>query len=292
MKFTGFEKLRLIVDELGAPPVIANLQKLLLGKGIPVNENIEQIVIGDNGIYFIEPSGVLTKVIIHIVDKNVNSRYAKGIRDHVMNNEFDSPELIKDLHKFHLIKCTTIEKAENEGWRKEKYRMSRKQDGGFHYRFVEDNAVIAERDTQKLLVCKNCLRVINPLLDKSYTPSDFDLSKFLSSDMKIVNHLSKEGDYSDVCAPNIYQSDWKEISRKYRALKNYHCENTDCPAPDLSVSKFHRYLHTHHVSFDKSNNNYSNLKAMCVYCHANQPNHGQMKKTPDYIEYKRLRSLP
>ena len=51
MDFTKFEKLRLIIDEFGASPVIANLEKILLGKGIPVQENVENIVVGQNGIF-------------------------------------------------------------------------------------------------------------------------------------------------------------------------------------------------------------------------------------------------
>ena len=228
MMFTKFEKLRFEIDRFNVSPVIANLEKRLRGKGIPVEENIEQIVVGDYGIYYLDPSGVLTKVIIHIVDKEINSRYAIAIKQHVKNEEFNSPDLIKDLHKYHLVKCTTIERAENEGWRKEKYRMSRKQDGGFHYRFVEDNSVVVERDNQRLYVCKNCLRVINPLIDEAYTPTDFDLGHFLSSDLNIVDHLPREGDYSDMCAPNIYQKDWPGISKKYRTLINYQCESPDC----------------------------------------------------------------
>ncbi len=291
MKFTKFEKLSYIIAQLGAPPVIANLEKQLLGEGIPVEPNKERIVIGQNGIFHIDPSGILTKVIIHIVDKNINLRYALKIKQHVEKNEFESPDLIKDLHKYHLVNCTTIERAEREGWRKEKYRMSRKHDGTFYYRFIEDNSIVSEQSNQKLLACKNCLKEINNLLNKHYTTSDFDLNNFLSSDLQITHGLPKEGNYSDMCAPNIYQSDWSEISKKYRALIGYQCENPACPFPDLSESIYHQFLHTHHVSQDKSNSNYSNLRALCIYCHSNQANHEQMKSTSDYIRYTNLRNI-
>ena len=290
MDFTKFKKLRLVIDEFGASPVIANLEKLLLGEGIAIQEHVDNVIVGQNGVFYIE-GNVLTKVVIHIVDKNINTKYAIKIREHVHKSEFELPELIKDLHKYHLVKCITIERAENEGWRKDKYHMSRKHDGTFHYRFIEDNAVAFTRENQKLLVCKNCLKVINPLLSKNYTTDDFDLDKFLSSDVDISHGLPNQGDYSDICAPNIYQADWAEISKKYRALSGYKCQNSGCPAPDLSHNNYHRYLHTHHVSQDKSNNNYSNLKALCIYCHANQANHSQLKDTPDYIKYTTLRNL-
>ncbi len=290
MELTKFEKLRLIIDKFGASPIIESLQKILLGKGIPVQEKAKNIIVGQNGIFFIE-GDVLTKVVIHIVDKNINSKYAIKIKEHVHKEEFGTPTLIKELHKYHLVKCATIERAENEGWRKEKYHMSRKHDGTFHYRFIENNSVVFTQENQKLLVCKNCLKVINPLLSKNYSTDDFNLDIFLSSDVQISHGLPKQGDYSDMCAPNIYQTDWTEISKKYRSLTDYQCQNPDCPAPDLSSRNYHRYLHTHHVSQNKSNNNYSNLKALCIYCHANQTNHNQIKSTPDYIKYTTLRRL-
>jgi hypothetical protein len=290
MEFTKFEKLRLAIEEFGASPVVANIDKALMGKGIPVKGNIENIVVGEEGIFYIE-GDVLTKVVIHIVDKNIDSKYAIKIKKFVQNKEFNLPELIKELHKYHLVNCEMIKRADREGWRKEKYHMSRKQNGEFYYRFIENNAVSTVKEHQQLLVCKNCLKVINLLLGKGYTTDDFDLDGFLSSAVQISHGLPKEGSYSDMCAPNVYQADWGEISKKYRELTNYQCQSSNCPMPDLSANNYHRYLHTHHVSQNKSNNNYSNLKALCIYCHATEPNHSQIKKTTDYINYTALRNL-
>lgn len=290
MKFTNFSKLKLIVEGFGASSVIANLNKQLTERGIPVETSDERLVVADNGIYQISPSGVLTRVIIHIVDKDVRSKYSRNIQEFLRLNDFESHNLISALHKFHLVKCTTIERAEKEGWRKEKYRMSRSQDGGFYYRFIDDQ-VITEKERQKLFVCKNCLKVINSLLDKNDTPSTFDVKLFLSSPIIEEHGLPKQGDYADMCAPNMYKSDWAEISKKYRQLKGYKCESLTCPSPDLSEKKYNKYLHTHHVSHDKSDNSYSNLMALCIYCHGAQPNHGQIKKTPDYVNYTTMRSI-
>lgn len=291
MKFTNFKKLQLVVKELGASPVIAKLEKQLTGEGVPVAENSERIVIGEGGIYQIDPSGLLTKVVIHIVDKNIHSKYAIHLRELVVNQQFDSPQLVKDVHKYHLVKCKTIERAENEGWRKDRYRMSRRTDGSFFYRYLDSNSVLAEKEDQKLNVCKNCLSEINSLAVHTYSVSDFDLKLFLSSEFEIITPLVRQGEYADMCVPNLYKSDWSEISRKYRSLKEYQCESLDCPHPDLSETKFHKFLHTHHASLNKTNNDYLNLKAYCIYCHAHQPNHSQLLSSPDYKTYINLRGI-
>lgn len=285
MKITKFNRLKSAIISLGASPTVVVIEKTLLGKGIPVNKNSEHIVIGDNAIYHIEPSGILTKVVIHIVDKNISSRYATNIREKVISKDFENTELINDIHKYHITKCKTIERAEEEGWRKDKYRMSRRKDGTFFYRYIQNNAVYIEKEDQKLNLCKNCLKILNGNLNKNYNISNFNLNSFLNSKIDIPKKLNQSGQYDDLCVPNLYKADWAEISKKYRTLVKFQCENPDCPSPDLSKKDLHRYLHTHHVSMDKSNNNYSNLKAYCIYCHAQQPNHEQLKKTIDYKSY-------
>ena len=119
---------------------------------------------------------------------------------------------------------------------------------------------------------------------KTFFPDDF-LAVHASG-------IRKSGKYADVCPPNIYPPDWDKISAKYRASVNYQCEENGCPFPDLSGTQLSRYLHTHHVSLDKTNNEYANLKALCIYCHAKQPGHEQVKGLPDYKAYKALRGLP
>lgn len=291
MQLTNFERLKLVIGEFGANPIVANLEKTLKGKGISVDDHVEQIVIGENGIYYIDPEGALTKVIIHIVDNNVNSKYARGLKEAVQKGDYDSDYVLDKVHKYHLMKCQTIERAEKEGWRKHRYRMSRRQDGRFFYRYIENNNVLIEKEDQILYVCKVCLKELGGVTGRSYSREAFDLKSFLSSSFKDIMDVEKTGKYANDCPPNIYQKDWNQISKAYRKLNHYRCENPMCPKPDLSSSNYRKYLHTHHISFDKTNNNYSNLKSLCIYCHANQPNHGHLKDIPDYREYIKMRGL-
>jgi len=199
---------------------------------------------------------------------------------------FDDISLIKKLHKYHLVKCSTIETAESGNWRN-KYKMSRRIAGDFYYRFIEGNKVMKVNEHQVLQPCMNCIKEINNFQDANFnfTRSSFNLSIFFDHASYKPRALSKTSLACD-SVPSIYQSDWSEISRCYKHLKKYQCEGERCPSTDLSNNK--QFLHTHHVNMDKSNNGYSNLKALCLYCHANQPNHAHMKSTEEYKEYTRM----
>lgn len=291
MLFTNFAKLKLVVSEFGANPIVAELNKRLTEKGISVDDHADQVVIGENGIYYVDPAGELTKVIIHIIDNNVNSKYARGLKEAVQKGDFESAYVLEKVHKYHLTNCNTIERAEKEGWRKHRYHMSRNQDGHFFYRYIENNSVLIEKPDQLMYACKNCLSELGRVTGKIYKRETFDLEGFLSSSFKDMLGLEKTEKYANDCAPNVYQKDWDKISKTYRSLKGYQCEDPSCPSPDLSEQKYRKFLHVHHVSFDKTNNNYSNLKSLCIYCHSNQPNHVHVRDLPDYKRYIELRRL-
>jgi len=155
MDITKFNKLTLSVSNLGASPQVANLNKRLTGRGIPVQENSEQLVIGDSGIYHVSLDGLLSKTVVHITDINIHAKYARELNEHVKKGDFESEYVLQKIHKFHLMQCKTIERAEKEGWRRHKYHMSRRKDGYFYYRFVSNDAVEHEREMQKLWSCNN-----------------------------------------------------------------------------------------------------------------------------------------
>ena len=62
-----------------------------------------------------------------------------------------------------------------------------------------------------------------------------------------------------------YTRDWEYISKEYREKHNYTCENCGLKIEDDYDKQF---MHVHHISGDKTNNNESNLKCLCLYCHA------------------------
>ena len=145
----------------------------------------------------------------------------------------------------------------------------------------------ATNEEQVLELCGNCLKEINDLglYGKKYTTANFKLENFFSEGFK-KHWMPDDGLVRDRDSrANVYSNDWDLISKKYRELVNYQCEEINCEKSDLSDPKRHKYLHCHHVDFNKSNNNYSNLKALCIRCHAEQPNHNHLKNLSDYTNY-------
>jgi hypothetical protein len=281
MKLTKFDKLKLAIEALGASPVVSDLVKKLKGDGVDIDAS--STVVTDNGIYYIDKTGLLTKVVIHIVDKPLDGHWANNLYKFVSNGQFESSELIDEIHKFHVLNCMTIKRAESEGW-VDRYKGSKRTDGRFFYRFLKDNRVLSEQLDQELNICKNCLKLVSQHVGGEISVEKFDLDEFFSVhgvmaplDIPVVDEMA--------CAPNIYQDDWPDISTAFKKIRNYKCEGEHCPHPNLSESSLKRYLHTHHVSMDKTNNQISNLKALCIYCHANQPNHSQLKASKDYKDY-------
>lgn len=289
MKLTRFEKLEKSIRLLGGSKAIAALAKEISSGRVDVSP--ENIVSGESGIYFVSDSGAITRVIISLVDKNMSLYFGRDYQEMVLSDDFENEELIAELHKYHLVKCRTVEKAENEGWR-ERYKMSSRRDGRFFYRFINDKKVVAERADQLLYPCKNCLSqlveidILSEMPDRTtFTPKEF----FEFSDCNMDVAIAESGVYAEQSVPNKYSIDWRIISENYKKKIDYQCEGAQCANRDLSSSTLRRYLHAHHVDMDKSNNEYSNIQALCILCHSEQPAHSHIKKMPDYMKYQNLR---
>ena len=286
MKFTRFDKLELAIRELGGSKVSAEFVKALsLGE---LDANPEDLISGDAGIYYLSPEGALTRVIIHIVDKDIRGPYFNAkLRQLIYNGQFDDDALVEQLHKFHLVRCRTIESAETGGWR-DRYKMSNRRDGRFYYRFISDSDVYKELVDQRLYICMNCLHRI---ADAGVIPHGMQKQQFVPkiffeyTDADEMVGIGEYGEYGSQSVPNKYAKDWPLIAKSLKKKKGFQCEGLDCPHRDLSAPAMRKYLHAHHKDLDKSNNDFSNLEALCVYCHANEPNHSHMKGTRQYREY-------
>lgn len=293
MKLTRFENLEAAIRSLGGSKVTAELVKAFNTGTKDVDP--DDIIVGDFGIYWLSDEGVLTKVVVHIVDKSLSGSYVRSeLVDLVNRAEFEDESLIPDLHKYHLVRCNTLERAENEGWR-DKYKMSNRQDGRFFYRFVKDGQVKVTREDQRLFVCKNCLAdvISTGFVAPGTTRDTFEPGKFLDTEEggEFVG-LDEQGEFAEHSLPNMYADDWRAIARTLKRKKKYRCEGADCPSRDLSSPKLRRYFHAHHKDMDKSNNRFSNLEALCIHCHAHQPGHEHMLSSKDYRDYLSIIEKP
>lgn len=165
----------------------------------------------------------------------------------------------KDYHlgrwtpKFHICKCETIDEFISIGRFKQHYVRAN----------TEPVPVIDLDDGNRLKtitglpLCNNCRRIITGYGQISST--DF------VNILKQAND-NQEEDYDGVELDLFgYTKDWDVISKQYREKHNYTCENCGMKIDDVYDRQ---YIHVHHINGDKLNNKESNLKCLCLYCHA------------------------
>ena len=251
------EEIEAILDSLKTAPTDAELEKLSQ-EGIEINFLNEEgcapystdIVKTDNGLFY---KG--RRVVIHIAtahpDKNRNTP-------------------IKQLHKYHLHYCEELKKQKAQG-NLEKYRVSLSRDGTFHYVF-KDGAV----PNQKLYVCRRCLSDFNPGVDyRTLDVVNFDLQKFFDSQPQTLQNGDSPKllfDGLDISGMDMdyqtlsdeYRKDWRKISIQRKKAVNYTCQECGWRPKE---KKDRKYIHTHHIDKNKSNNLSSNLKVLCIECH-------------------------
>ena len=188
--------------------------------------------------------------------------------------------------KFHISFCRALERMKSIN-KFEKYVITNDTSGVFHisgFRYPSNSPL--EGDAQ-LKVCKYCLMNLNYNnynTDKINAFNKFSLEEFFEKYHTRFKHKPKRraGGEND----SLYTKDWNQISKKYRESKNWQCEQ--CRV-DLSSKK--NLLHTHHIDGVKIHNNISNLSALCVICHSEQPDHQHMKKSIKSSDLRLISSL-
>jgi len=286
MEVTRFENFEAAIRLLGGtkvPPELVEALQLGVKDARP-----EDVIAGHDGVYYLSDDGILTRVLVNIVDKAITRRYMSPAQFGLFEKaQFEDDDLVESLHKYHFLRCKTLENAEKHGWR-DKYKMSHRTDGRFHYRFLEKNEIRAERQNQRLYACKNCLSaaIANGTIDASVERETFEPHELLQPDEgnKTIG-LPEQGEFAEQSVPNKYARDWRLIANALKRKKKYRCEGLGCPNRDLSNQGLRRFLHAHHRDMDKTNNAFSNLEALCIYCHAQQPGHDHIKSTSDYRSY-------
>jgi hypothetical protein len=277
IKFTKFDEFLSVVKNFTKEDLIKaklNLQKY----GLDIT-SLDELIIDDNGVLFtLLPDGTLKRVNLYIAEEIIGR----------WNTEF------KPSYKYHIFKCSTIQNMFNGG-RKHRYKINTRTDGTFYFRYIDQYGhIIKEVENEKIDICKNCLKKYFHLINKNYYPSkadiyikEFNLEEF---DKRFDLYFDLD-DYKDLKAgdsnfrPNVYEKSWDLISKKMKELKNYTCEKCGFQARNNYEKKF---IHTHHIDGDKTNNSPNNLKVLCVKCHANIDDfHSQLKSNPNYKEFLR-----
>lgn len=185
---------------------------------------------------------------------------------------------IKDK-KFHFYHCGTIKKAVTER-RQDRYAATQAKKSLFDMTCIDKKVV-----KRRLNPCQNCItesgvlchlpeRYKTHVIDK-YERKVYDTKTFMDFIEKVrlnQGKVARNAQSSNVKKVG-YTDDWKEISRKYRASKDYVCDICS-----LDMSGGYKHLcHCHHINGDKHDNSSLNLMCLCVECHSKQPKHEHLK---------------
>lgn len=186
--------------------------------------------------------------------------------------------------KYHLVNCATLQEMRRSN-KFERYVVSTRLDGYFLINLIKGNE--ARPKNAKLLVCQNCLSILNfsgfnygwSKTRKTQFVSVFSIKEFFEKyPMSLHGKLPK---YNSITAPeNVYTKNFDDISKRLRDENNWTCQ--EC---GINLSSSKRYLHVHHVDGQKSNNERSNLRVLCIGCHSKKHNHAHIKSLPEYREF-------
>ena len=195
-------------------------------------------------------------------------------------------------YKFHLSKCSTISKA-FQYKRNSRYVISLRTDGQFKINLIDDNVIVEKDLIERLQVCKNCLDHINY---KAYRGNIYETKINIYNNFELLEYFNSfESSQLDANqyrnaynAPlNVYNQSFNETSRLIKHKNDYVCSECNI---DLSKQEHNKFAHTHHVNGDKSNDSESNLEVLCIACHADKPGHERLRYSPDFLEFKKLKS--
>lgn len=226
-----------------------------LEEGIQVN--LSEVGVTNNGLFIYRGR----QVLLYIQD------HRGGVQGALDNGSVGN--------KFHVAYCQTLEEMRGKG-RYERYVATNDLSGEFYIAGHDPDSGKNIDGRTRLKVCKNCLgklyyqkyrrRIDRRILDRSVAA--FDLETFFDKYKSFFPHMpSRRAGKFD----GQYTPDWGEVARRYRERKNFTCENCR-----LDLRNAPHLLHVHHINGVKTNNSPANLKALCIECHSQQPDHSHI----------------
>jgi hypothetical protein len=186
--------------------------------------------------------------------------------------------------RFHLTFCNTL-RTKQRDQQMSKYVVATRNDGQF---LVNTNEGNVAPSLMRLVVCQNCLADIawkgfnmsQPRSSRTKQADEFTLKEYFTKYQRDLFGLKPEHD-SDTSPRNEYPPDWPAISAAVKTRQGNRCES--CTRHLLGADS--RYLHAHHINGRRDESHEANLRVLCVKCHADQPDHGHLKSSVDYVNF-------
>ena len=214
-------------------------------------------------------------------------RVAVYIRDQYGSSDSESHQ----LNKVHVADCSTLQSMRRQG-RYERYVVTTRTDGLFIVNFLGSfGSGLQEEGVEcRLFVCINCLKRLSYKNYNSRRRSEqreirefFDFEEFFR---QYSSQIASPPTQTDITAPtNIYPPNLARITHRYKERMRWRCEQCREYLGDENMRKF---LHVHHVNGLRHDNRKENLRALCIKCHADQPQHQHLRNKADYCEYLRI----
>lgn len=217
-----------------------------------------------------------------------NSRVILYIRDVAYYRDGNQP----NLPRFHVADCRTLEtmRANN---RFERYVVATRDDGLFSLNIIPPNEWSGgvRSVTEQLPVCQNCLTKLRwdgfahgmDKLTRRDIVDRFSIAQFFGVYGKTL--VTKAPLHDAKTAPlNTYSVDFSALGDRIKTEREYRCDGCG-----INLTNYRKFLHAHHKDGQKNNTRAENITVLCVACHAEQFNHSHIKRTPDYVEFLRLR---
>jgi len=281
--FIYFEPFNKVKERMGIPrDELGSIKPITISKSkLPTVEDIKLKTVGIevniNEVKFLE-DGTLgykdRRVLLYIGDVKYVSWGTKSSKD----------------PRFHISACKMLLQMKSAGRFQQKYVVATREDGLFPVHYIGSGAIVPDK---KLNICQYCLGHIkykgftySKMTEKErrFAVDSFSIAEFFD---KYPKSLQPEVPlHNDITAPtNTYPSNFNEISKAYRNKIGWVCEKCLISLKDENL---HRYLHVHHKDGGQHNNVDSNLEALCIYCHSEEPMHSHMKRTIMYKEFMDL----
>ncbi len=164
------------------------------------------------------------------------------------------------LPRVHLVWCTKLDKMNKNGSYEARYVKTSRHDGKFRLASGDGKEVV-----RGLNVCRYCLGCIIDRNSDGSSPSNFDFKGFFATH-HFKDRYQKMPTNTDINSPisgNSYLA-----ARRYKETKNWTC--SEC---HVNCREHQHLLQRHHKDRNPSNDEPSNLEALCIVCHAKEHPH-------------------